>query len=140
MARSGGGEIIRRVWGGVVLAEAEARRVLVVEDEALLLFAIADDLRDAGYQVYEATGAAAALKVIDSTGGIDVLFTDVDMPGQMDGLGLARAVKSRLPAAHIIVTSGHINLAPKDLPPGGRFVPKPYLPSFIVNTIRGLAG
>lgn len=113
-------------------------KILVVEDEALLLFTIADDLRAAGYDVLEATNAATALKLIEREGGIDVLFTDVDMPGAINGLGLAELVHRDWPAARIIVTSGHMRLADGDLPVGGRFVAKPYTPGAIVNLIRSM--
>ncbi len=112
--------------------------VLVVEDEALLLFTIADDLRAAGFDVLEATSATAALQLLQREGGVDVLFTDVDMPGPINGLGLAEAVRRDWPAARIIVTSGHVNLADRDLPAGGRFVAKPYTPGAIVSLIRSL--
>lgn len=111
--------------------------VLVVEDESLLLFTTADDLRDAGYAAFEATNAAAALKLAETLGGVDVLFTDVDMPGTMDGLGLARAVQARWPETRIVITSGHIMLTAGDLPPGAGFVPKPYRIETVVEAIRG---
>jgi CheY-like chemotaxis protein len=120
------------------MPEVLAKRVLVVEDEALLLITIADDLRAAGFVVLEAGNADAALRLLESTGSIDVLFTDVDMPGTLDGLALAVAVHDRWPAARIIVTSGHVSLKDSDLPAGGRFVSKPYTPGLIVNTIRAV--
>ena len=110
--------------------------ILVVEDEALLLFTIADDLRDAGFTVYEASNAAAALKVLETHPDITVLFTDVDMPGQMDGLKLSRAVRDRWPPVRIIVTSGHVNLSDTDLPVAGHFIPKPYTSSTILSAVR----
>jgi DNA-binding NtrC family response regulator len=118
------------------MAEADTTRVLVVEDEALLLFTIADDLRDAGFVVFEAGNADAAMRLLETNNGIDVLFTDVDMPGSIDGLELAAAVSDRWPAARIIITSGHVSLKQHDLPQGGRFVAKPYTPRLIVSTIR----
>jgi CheY-like chemotaxis protein len=110
--------------------------VLVVEDEALLLFTIADDLRAEGFRVLEATSASAALAMLETTGPVDVLFTDVDMGSATDGLVLARRVHERWPKTQIIVTSGHVNLSDRDLPPGGLFVGKPYLPGTIFAAIR----
>jgi CheY-like chemotaxis protein len=110
--------------------------ILVVEDEALLLFTIADDLRDAGFTVYEASNAATALKVLEQHMDISILFTDVDMPGQMDGLKLSRAVRDRWPPVRIIVTSGHVNLTDSDLPIIGRFIPKPYTSSAILLAVQ----
>jgi CheY-like chemotaxis protein len=113
-----------------------ALSVLVVEDEALLLFTIADDLRAEGYRVLEATSASAALAMLEATGPVDVLFTDVDMGTATDGLMLARLVHERWPQTQIIVTSGHVDLSDHDLPPGGLFVGKPYLPGTIFAAIQ----
>jgi CheY-like chemotaxis protein len=115
---------------------AAAGSVLVVEDEALLLFTIADDLRAEGYRVLEATSASAALAMLEAAGPVDVLFTDVDMGTATDGLALARLVHQRWPKTQIIVTSGHVDLSDRDLPPGGLFVGKPYLPATILSSIR----
>jgi CheY-like chemotaxis protein len=114
--------------------------VLVVEDESLLLFTIADDLRDAGYQVIEATNAAAALLMFEGDEPVDVLFTDIDMPGPMNGIGLANTVHARWPAARIVMTSGHVTIADRDVPAGGRFVPKPYTLRAVVAAIEAVIG
>ncbi len=115
--------------------KADSATVLVVEDEALLLFTIADDLRDAGFRVFEATNAPAAVKLLDTLGSIDALFTDIDMPGGMNGLELAQLVRSRFPEAGVVVTSGHVQLKDADLPAGGRFMPKPYTPNAVIGAI-----
>lgn len=112
--------------------------VLVVEDEALLLFTIADDLRDAGFTVFEATNAETALILLEEKAEVGVLFTDVDMPGRLDGLQLSGVVSSRWPGVKILVTSGHVSLKDRDLPSGGRFIPKPYTPAMIVESIRAV--
>ena len=112
--------------------------MLVVEDEALLLFTIADDLRAAGFRVFEATSAPAALILLDALGSIDALFTDVDMPGGISGLQLAATVRERWPVAQILVTSGHVTLADRDLPAGGKFFAKPYPPAAIVTALRSV--
>lgn len=80
--------------------------VLVVEDEALLLCVIADDLREAGFAVIEASNAQQAIRRLETHPEIAVLFTDVDLPGSMDGLGLSAVVRDRWPSVKIIVTSG----------------------------------
>ncbi len=110
-----------------------------MEDEALLLFTIADDLRAAGFDVLEATSAAAALRLLEREERIGVLFTDVDMPGGMNGLRLADTVRAAWPDAGIIITSGHMYLRDSDLPVGGRFISKPYTPEAVVRLIRSLA-
>lgn len=110
--------------------------ILVVEDEALLLFTIADDLRDAGFTVYEASNADAAIAQLERHPEISILFTDVDMPGSMDGLKLSRAVQDRWPPVRIIITSGHVNLTDRDLPVRGRFIPKPYTSNTILTAVQ----
>src|SRR5690606_14869016 len=89
-----------------VMARSQSVSVLVVEDEALLLFAIGDDLRDLGCTVYEASNADQAIRRLEQHPDIAILFTDIDMPGSMDGLRLSAAVRDRWPPVKIIVTSG----------------------------------
>jgi CheY-like chemotaxis protein len=85
----------------------EARTILMVEDEAVLLETIAECLRDWGYRVLEASNAQAAIGLISAMERIDVIFTDVRMPGRMDGFGLARWVRERHPDIPILVTTGY---------------------------------
>jgi DNA-binding response OmpR family regulator len=108
----------------------------VVEDEALLLFTISDDLKAAGYGVFEATSASAALKVLE-TEAIDILFTDVAMPGELNGLELARMAAARWPTIRLFITSGHVDLRKSPLPHGARFIPKPYSPEGLVAAFNG---
>lgn len=112
--------------------------VLVVEDEALLLLVIAEDLRDAGYVVFEASNADQAIAQLELHPEISILFTDVDMPGSMDGLRLSAAVRDRWPPIKIIVTSGKRVPEDRALPGGSVFMPKPYTPSSVASTIRQL--
>jgi CheY-like chemotaxis protein len=69
---------------------------------------------------------------------ITVVFTDIQMPGSMDGLKLASAIRGRWPPIKIVATSGFVNVRQDDLPEGGRFLPKPYSPEQIVRTLREL--
>lgn len=112
--------------------------VLVVEDEAFLLYAIADDLREAGFIVFEASNADQAIHLLETQPDISLLFTDIDMPGSMDGLKLSAAVRDRWPPVKIIVTSGKQQPAREALPEGGIFLPKPYAPEKIAATMREL--
>ncbi|QKC82574.1 response regulator [Mesorhizobium sp. NZP2077] len=114
--------------------------VLVVEDEAFLLFAIADELREAGYDVLEASNADQAIRILESRQDIAILFTDIDMPGSMDGLRLSAAVRDRWPPVKIIITSGKRQPAADAMPSGGVFLPKPYAPEAVAATIQGLLG
>ena len=113
-------------------------KVLVVEDEAIIRFTIADDIRDGGFEVLEARDADEALRILRRHADICVLFTDVDMPGSMDGLELTEAVHAGWPDIRIIVTSGKQVPLKGVLPVDSRFMPKPYSPETVLNTIRQL--
>src|SRR6202790_2708822 len=99
-----------------------------------------DMIEEAGFEVLEATDADEAILLLEARRDITVVFTDIEMPGSMDGLKLAHAVRGRWPPIKIIATSGHFDLRESDLPKGGRFVPKPYSCGQIVVTIRELIG
>ncbi|OBQ70342.1 response regulator [Mesorhizobium erdmanii] len=114
--------------------------VLVVEDEAFLLFAIADELRELGFEVLEASNADQAIRLLENRPDITILFTDIDMPGSMDGLRLSAAVRDRWPPVKIIITSGKRQPAADAMPSGGVFLPKPYAPAAVAATIHGLLG
>ena len=100
--------------------------VLVVEDEFLLRMDAVDMIAGAGFEVVEAASADQAIEILESRRDITVVFTDIQMPGSMDGLRLARAIRGRWPPIKIVATSGRPNLEETDLPEGGRFLPKPY--------------
>lgn len=110
--------------------------VLVVEDEPLVRMDIASELQDAGFKVLEAPNAAEAVTILETNSGIQVMFTDVDMPGGMDGLKLAAAVRDRWPPIKIIVTSGHRTVQLADIPLDSRFFGKPYRASAIADAAR----
>jgi CheY-like chemotaxis protein len=115
---------------------SESITVLVVEDEALVRMDIAEYLIDAGFTVLEAEDADQAIDILNARTDIQLLFTDIDMPGSMDGLKLAAFVRDRWPPVKIIVTSG--NREAPDLPGDTPFFAKPYLPSKIAEAIRRL--
>lgn len=100
--------------------------VLIVEDEALLRMNAVDIVQEAGFDVLEACTADEAIDILESRDDICVVFTDIQIPGSMDGLKLARAVRGRWPPIQIIATSGRVKVSNDDLPEGGRFLPKPY--------------
>src|SRR5213080_323072 len=85
----------------------ESPLVLIVEDEYLIRTHTAEAIRDAGFEVVEASNADEAIVTLESRREIRVVFTDVRMPGSMDGLKLAHAVRDRWPPVHIVATSGH---------------------------------
>jgi len=109
--------------------------VLVVEDEALIRADIADSLADAGMTVLEAADADEAIRILESRTDIRIVFTDVNMPGSMDGLRLAAFVRDRWPPVQLIVTSGHVAVRNEDLPAGARFLRKPYGAPEIIRTM-----
>lgn len=100
--------------------------VLVVEDEASILLDIVHRLAAEGFIVYEAHNAEAAIKLLIKHLDIRLVFTDIDMPGSMDGLKLAAAVRKRWPKVKIIVTSGARLVETTDMPDGSMFFTKPY--------------
>lgn len=114
--------------------------VLVVEDEALVRLDIVDALIEAGFEVFEAFDASEAIKVISVNPQIHALFTDIDMPGSVDGLKLAAFVKDRWPPIKIIVTSGHAKVTDDMLPVDSVFFRKPYQSNHIIASIRQLVG
>ena len=110
--------------------------VLVVEDEMLVRMDIVDELISAGFEVLEAGDADEAIAVLNDNPRIRAIFTDIDMPGRMDGLKLAALVRDRWPPVKIIVTSGHRQVGEGMLPDAGRFIPKPYNPGVVIASIR----
>lgn len=120
------------------LAEPRRPVVLVVEDDYLLRMDAADMIKAADFEVIEAANADEAIAILESRNDIAVVFTDVQMPGSMDGLRLARAVRGRWPPIKIITTSGQRIIEELDLPEGGRFLPKPYNPTQVSGVLREL--
>ncbi|MGI8841522.1 MAG: response regulator [Caulobacteraceae bacterium] len=109
--------------------------VLVVEDESLVRLDAAETLRDAGFTVLEAANAEQALAVVVVEPDLDVLFTDIDMPGRMDGLELARLVCRLKPAVHLLLTSGTVRPSGGELPAAGEFIPKPYSSAAMTDAV-----
>ncbi len=114
--------------------------VLIVEDEFLLRMNAVDMIEAAGFDAIEAANADQAIDILEARPDITVVFTDIQMPGSMDGLKLARAVRGRWPPIKIVATSGHVSVSQQDLPDGGRFLPKPYSPHQVTGVLRELTG
>jgi CheY-like chemotaxis protein len=110
--------------------------VLVVEDEFLSRLHAVNLVEDAGYKAIEASNSEEAIAILEARKDIRIVFTDVDMPGTMDGLKLAHAIRTRWPPVELIVTSGHFNLSDADMPERGRFISKPYRDQDIVSAIH----
>jgi DNA-binding NtrC family response regulator len=111
------------------------KEVLVVEDEPIIRMVAADALTDRGIMAWEAGDAGEALEVLEQHPRIGVVFTDVNMPGEMNGLGLAHEVTAIRPDVKVIVTSGAVTLSDKDLPDQGTFLPKPYPTERLINIV-----
>jgi CheY-like chemotaxis protein len=110
-------------------------RVLVVEDEPTVRSLAVDVLADAGFDTAEASNAAQALELLKNPDeAIDVLFTDVRMPGSMDGLELASVAKRKRPQLVVIVTSGWFDRA--ELPRGTTFIGKPWAAVDLISKIQ----
>ena len=100
--------------------------VLVVEDEPFILLNTVDYLESSGLLVLEAVNAAIALRILETRPDITHLFSDIDLPGPINGLELATLVRQRRPEVGIILTSGHMLPNSFELPDGVAFFPKPY--------------
>jgi two-component system, response regulator PdtaR len=121
------------------LGQTETRPViLVVEDDFLIRMHAVEMVRLGGFDVVEAGNADEAIEILEVRFDITVVFTDVQMPGSMDGLKLAAAIRGRWPPIRIVATSGMVEVTEDDLPPGSRFLPKPYSERQVVGALRDL--
>jgi CheY-like chemotaxis protein len=112
--------------------------VLVVEDDWLLRLIAVEVVEDAGLVAIEAANADEAIALLECRADIAVIFTDVDMPGSMDGLKLAHAVRHRWPPIKIIIVSGKTHLSNAELPSDARFFSKPYSAPNMISELRSL--
>ena len=110
--------------------------VLVVDDEALFRLDATEALHDAGCRTYEACEAGEAMMMIADHPEISVLFTDINMPGDEDGLALAGRVHASRPDIQLIITSGRERPAPADIPNDGQFIAKPYDMDVVSEIVR----
>jgi CheY-like chemotaxis protein len=116
----------------------QKRVVLVVEDEAIIRMGAVQMLEEAGFEVVDAGNAHDAVSILETRNDVCAIFTDINMPGTMDGMRLARMVRDRWPPIHLVVTSGLVSPNDDDLPPGGKFIRKPYDPKHVISTLREL--
>jgi len=122
-----------------IVAGATSRQVvLIVEDESLVRMTAVDMIEEAGFDVLEATNADEAILLLEARPDITVVFTDIEMPGSMDGLRLAQAIRGRWPPIKIIATSGRYVIGDGELPSGGLFLAKPYSSAQISSALRDL--
>jgi CheY-like chemotaxis protein len=114
--------------------------VLVVEDEMLLRMRAVDMVEDAGYTSVEAVDAEEAVAILEARSDIALLFTDIQMPGRMDGLGLAHAVHERWPPIKIILVSGQLKPANIEIPANSRFFGKPLEAKIMIALMQSMIG
>jgi CheY-like chemotaxis protein len=111
--------------------------VIVVEDEALIRMVLAEALLDVGFDVVEATHAREAISILEAEAArVHALFTDVHMPGDLDGVGLAHHARAHWPWLSLLVTSGRAYPEADAMPEGTRFISKPYELSHVARHIR----
>jgi CheY-like chemotaxis protein len=113
--------------------------VLVVEDEPFLRMVAVDLVEEAGFEPVQAANADQAVRILEARADIRIVFTDIDMPGSMDGMKLAIAIRGRWPPIEVILTSGLYNIETGELPPRSVFFRKPYNHNEIIATIQRMA-
>jgi CheY-like chemotaxis protein len=111
--------------------------VLVVEDEFVVRINAVSLLEEAGF--VEASSADDAIALLESRKDIRIVFTDINMPGSMDGLRLAHAIRNRWPPIELVLTSGQMRVRAEDMPERGLFLSKPYQPAELVRMVQSLS-
>jgi CheY-like chemotaxis protein len=106
--------------------------LLVVEDEAITRLGLVDALEDAGFELLEASNADEAIAILETRNDIRIVLTDIEMPGSMNGLKLAAAIRGRWPPIELILLSGAVT--PKELP--AVFFPKPFQMANLIGAVR----
>ncbi|WGD29581.1 response regulator [Ancylobacter sp. WKF20] len=112
--------------------------VLIVEDNTIIRMSAVDLIEAAGYLALEASCADDAIQILESRDDIDLVFTDVQMPGTMDGVKLGHYIRNRWPPVKLIVASGEAVIDESALPEGSRFFSKPYHDHTITDAIARL--
>ena len=114
--------------------------VLVVEDDELIRMNAADMVRDMGLEAVEAVDADHAISLLEAIPEITVVFTDIQMPGPMDGLRLVAIIRDRWPPVALLVTSGQVAPPTVGMPIGAQFISKPYMPHQLKSHLSSLTG
>jgi CheY-like chemotaxis protein len=114
--------------------------ILIVEDELLIRINAVEMIEEAGFEVVEAANADEAIAILEARSDIRLVFTDIQMPGSMDGLKLAAAVRGRWPPIKIVATSGHHAIREGELPAGSAFLQKPYNTATVRRVLHEMMG
>jgi len=112
--------------------------VLVVEDDVLLRWTATAIIEEAGFDVVEAGAGIEAISVLEKRSDIQTVFTDVELPGSINGIQLAHLIRTRWPSIRLIATSGQLRLREDDLPAGARFLHKPYAVANLTGALKEL--
>lgn len=132
---------VRRVGSRFPDPKERCPAILVVEDEVLIRFVISDYLRECGFKVYEAATAAEAIEILESNkASVDLIFTDIRLPGEMNGFALAQWARKNRPGVPVLLTSGDPKKseAAKELCENEPFFAKPYDIQLVVAQIRAM--
>lgn len=112
--------------------------ILLVDDDVLVRFSTAEILRDEGHVVLEAVNASEALEIIETGHPLDLVLSDVRMPGQMDGLALTQVIRTLRPALPVVLVSSH--LAPETPHVANAFLGKPYRVADLIAIVQQMIG
>ena len=122
----------------MTVSAAQKKSVLIVEDESLLRMIAVDIFEDAGFKVFAAETADEGAHILEDAGQIDGVFTDIETPGMLNGVGLAKITHDLHPDAAILLVSGRTHVREADLPPRSRFIGKPYRSAQVVQALDDL--
>jgi CheY-like chemotaxis protein len=120
------------------MSEERRPAILTVEDEIFISEYLGDLLRDAGYEVVSTSNADDAIAILESRSNIRLIITDINMPGSMDGLRLATAVRGRWPPIKIIIATGRGRPTDDQMPRGSLFLSKPYDSKAVISAVQRL--
>jgi DNA-binding NtrC family response regulator len=140
--KSQGGNVFAARQGELRMADLRGSpkvAVLIVEDEPLLRMVAAALIEEAGFEPLEARNANHALSILEARPDIRIVFTDINLPGSIDGLKFAEAIGGRWPSIKIILTSGYYYIPDRDLPPRSVFIRKPYNFDEVVSNLQRIA-
>ncbi len=120
------------------IAGENSPAILIVEDNLVIRMDLVDQAERDGFTVFEAGSADQAIAILEAQPAIRLVFTDIEMPGSMDGLKLAAYVRDRWPPIKLMVASGKVRCCDSDLPEGGLFFSKPYNPAQVSKAMHSL--
>jgi CheY-like chemotaxis protein len=128
--------------GATTAAEENPSTILIVEDEILIRLTVADYLRECGFHVLEASNADEAVRVLEAEVEVDIVFSDIQMPGSMDGFALAQWIRQHHPRVRVLLTSGlgRTTVVARDLCDESPLMPKPYDHGSLLERLKNMLG